>query len=71
MGQLFGDLKFFLIILIELTIFSSFTPVKIIDPSSRASGRSIESLKHIAGKLKIALSSAIVPLSDKVQKAFF
>ena len=51
MGQLFGDLKFFLIILIELIIFSSFTPVKIIDPSSRASGRSIESLKHIAGKL--------------------
>ena len=45
----------------------SFTPDKIIDPSSRASGLSMESLKQIAGKLAIELSSAIVPLSEIVQ----
>ena len=45
----------------------SFTPERIIDPSSRASGLSIEFLKHTAGKSNIALSSAIVPLSEIVQ----
>ena len=45
-------------------------PVKMIEPESNASGRSIEFLNVIAGNSKIADSSLIVPLSEITQNEF-
>ena len=60
----------FIAISIEFKTTSGSNPVRIIVPASWASGRSIELRRDMAGKLRIADSSLIVPLSEIVHRAF-